>query len=385
MRTTVVVATFVASLSLAMANQGRALENTASAPVVSLTNTPTVLEADRIAKIRIELDRPAASEVSVVFFTQPLSALPGRDFLGFTRTVTFAPGDVVRTIEVEIRDDLIYEEPESMAVRIISAEGAQTGTDRSVINIIDDDPFPRLGVFFYSDVDEGFNPEACVPRVGEKVRCRDSQIYIDVEGGSEREIEVTVFTTDDTARQGRDYYGFAERVVIPPFTNFHVLNMKTVQDNVPEPEKYFFVQLVNPVGAVVAQPEPTRIKLIDDDNKPKIWIQTNKFVEGAAPVNQVEIRLDRPSNVDIRTVVYTDAIPSRPDPQATGRGQDYRGFTREVVIPAGELSTAIDIVIVDDDIAEEDEVFWIFMPGQVEGANVKHYGTGSLMTIIDND
>lgn len=383
MRTVVVVLTVVTNLSLAMAAQSQ--QSAVSVPVISLTSTPAVVEADRIARVQIELDRPAATAISVRFFTQPVSALPGRDFLGFTRTVTFAPGDIVRTVEVEIRDDSIYEEPESMAVRIINADGAQIGNGRSVINIIDDDPFPRLSVFSYADVDEGYGQDGCVARIGEEVRCRDSQIYIDVEGGSEREIEVTMYTTDGTARQGTDYYGFAQRVVIPPFTNFQAVNMKTVPDNVPEPEKYFFVQLVNPVGAIVAQPEPTRIKLIDDDDKPKIWIQTNKFVEGESPVNQVEIRLDRPSNVDIRTIVHTDSIPSIPDPQARGGGQDYRGFTREVVIPAGEISTAIDMVIIDDDIAEEDEIFWIFMSAQVENAYVKHFGRVSLMTIIDND
>lgn len=61
--TVISVIVMVTYFAVAMADQNPDLVD--SSPVLSITNTQTVTESDGVAKVRIELDRPAETEVRV--------------------------------------------------------------------------------------------------------------------------------------------------------------------------------------------------------------------------------------------------------------------------------------------------------------------------------
>lgn len=99
----------------------------------------TVDENAGTARVVVQLNQTSAQPVSVIIFTQSLSAVPGQDYYGKTERLTFEPGQTTRNFNVPILDDSASENTETISVRLANAVGATIDTDRAVIAINDND------------------------------------------------------------------------------------------------------------------------------------------------------------------------------------------------------------------------------------------------------
>src|SRR6185503_16228966 len=59
-------------------------------------------------------------------------------------TITFAPGQTMRSFQVPIIDDTIYEGTETVALGLNSPSGAVLGNAAATLEIIDNDPLPTV-------------------------------------------------------------------------------------------------------------------------------------------------------------------------------------------------------------------------------------------------
>jgi len=99
-----------------------------------------VAEDGNIAKVRVQLTPASGNTVSVLVFTQKLSATPGRDYYGDTRTLEFAPGETIKFFDVPILNDSEKEATEAILIRLKNATGGATiETDRAALDILDND------------------------------------------------------------------------------------------------------------------------------------------------------------------------------------------------------------------------------------------------------
>jgi hypothetical protein len=120
-------------------------------------NDVTVDEDAGYATFTVSLSSPSESTVTVDYSTSDGTATAGSDYTAVTSNLTFDPGELTQTIDIEIIDDELSEFKETFYVNLTNATNAEVGDDTGLGTIIDDEP--TLGRLFmvngYYDYDDG--------------------------------------------------------------------------------------------------------------------------------------------------------------------------------------------------------------------------------------
>jgi chitinase len=111
-------------------------------PSVNLSNA-TIAEGNtgtRAAAFTVTLSAAPMLPVTVAFDTANDTAISGSDYQGVTGTLTFAPGEISKTISVPINGDRFAEPNETFAVNLTSATNATIADGLGIGTILDDEP-----------------------------------------------------------------------------------------------------------------------------------------------------------------------------------------------------------------------------------------------------
>jgi sugar lactone lactonase YvrE len=103
-----------------------------------------------LAAFTVNLSAPSATPVTVNFNTINGSAIGGNDYDGVAGSLTFAPGQISRTILVSTLDDATIEGNESFVVNLSNAVGA-TIADGQGVGTIYDDELPPTKFYVVND------------------------------------------------------------------------------------------------------------------------------------------------------------------------------------------------------------------------------------------
>jgi len=96
----------------------------------------TVAESAGLARVTVSLSAAAATEVSVGYATTPGSASRRDDFYGTSGRLVFSPGQTQQQFEVQIIDDTVRENTETVNTRLYGSSGPVIGQRRGTISII---------------------------------------------------------------------------------------------------------------------------------------------------------------------------------------------------------------------------------------------------------
>lgn len=116
----------------------------AELPVLSVAGVDGA-EAGSPVKFTLSLSEASATPVTVHVATENGTALSGQDYAAVSTTVTFAPGETSRTIEVGVLDDSLLEGRETLSLRLTAPGGATIGTATATAGIVSND-LPSLGI-----------------------------------------------------------------------------------------------------------------------------------------------------------------------------------------------------------------------------------------------
>ena len=101
-------------------------------------------EADEAIAFTVSLSRAASGEVTVDYATRDGSAKAGEDYT-FTRgTLSFAVGDLEKTVSVPLLDDAIDEGEETFTLKLMNARGAAIGDGEATGTIENSDPLQKM-------------------------------------------------------------------------------------------------------------------------------------------------------------------------------------------------------------------------------------------------
>ena len=109
------------------------------APELSITSA-NVNEDAGTASFEVRLSAPSGRSVSVNYASADGTALAGSDYTSVSGTLNFSEGEVSKTIEVPILDDLIVEGPENFSINLSGPVNASVATSTGTATIIDNDP-----------------------------------------------------------------------------------------------------------------------------------------------------------------------------------------------------------------------------------------------------
>jgi len=112
-------------------------------------NKPSHIMKESCGQAQIEVERTngADGKIEVTWKTKDQSALHGKDFIGGEGTLIFDHGETIKTIDIEIVNDHMFEKDETFMIELLEVKtpGAKLGRlKRSVVTIVSDDEYQQM-------------------------------------------------------------------------------------------------------------------------------------------------------------------------------------------------------------------------------------------------
>ena len=335
-------------------------------PVAAIDDAAAPEDGGRMV-FTVRLSPASGREASLRWSTRDGTATAGDDYTSVTGgTVSFAPGETERTLEVELLEDGVHEGDETFTVTLSGPTGvalAGPGADSGATGTItDDEATPQLAI---ADAEAGESAGAMV-------------FTVTLDPPSTETVTAGWGTADGTATAGDDYEAVTGGTVsFAPGETERTLEVALLQDTVHEgPEaETFTVTLSAPGNAELGDATATG-SIADDDGEPTISISAAAAGEDAGTMI-FEVTLSVPVGGATATARWATA-----DGTATA-GRDYTGVTDGTVSFApGETARTVTVALDDDGTHEADETFTVSLRDPQNAVLGTAAATG---TITDDD
>jgi hypothetical protein len=316
--------------------------------------------------IEIKLNMYCTNTVTVDYKTVDETTTSGSDYTGISGTLTFAPGEISKTIYLSLIDDVGAEEDdETLYIVLENPSNTLLTQDTLTFTIHDDDNSNKINFSTASaSINEGDGTYTVTVTRSDNT------------GTSSVEYNVTGGTAINGASD--DYVLANGSVSFADTEGSKTFDITINQDAIDEDNETIIINLTNPSSASLGTVTEFTLTINDDDTDPTIQF-TNTTGQGSESFNPlyVDVELSAVSGKDI-SVNY-----SATDGTATNGGQDYNLVDGTLTIPAGETTGKIEIEIINDLVATADKDFTIDISAPTNatlGAN-----TNYAYTILDDD
>ena len=332
------------------------------------------------------------------------AASPGSDYTAASGTLTLAPGTTTARVEVATLPDDVSEADETFLVHLGTPANAALDDSTAVGAIRDDDGVPRV---FIADttVNEDDGPAI---------------FTVTLSHPSSQPVTVKYNTADGTAEDPDDYApDLVRTLTIPATFTGGEISVFIADDDEGEGTETFTITLTDPVNAVIAEGAGTAVGyIVDDEGQPRLTVSDAEECEDGSSTADCEVRICRiifPRPIEeLSACAAMLLLPGACQPgMCTGDGtlefsvqlshasseetsvrytifergavdpRDYVASSGTLRIPAGDVSAAIPVVLVDDAIDEEEvETFLLRLDDPVGVELVVAEAVG---TILDDD
>ncbi|MCZ2340934.1 MAG: hypothetical protein LC104_03960 [Bacteroidales bacterium] len=343
-------------------------------PVISVSggavqegNSPTTTTL----AFTISLDKASGQQVTVNYATVDGTALAGtgKDYTAATGTVTFAPGETVKTVLVTVLGDNYDEMNETFTVSLSNPSNATVNPTASVATgtILDDDATPVVEI---------------VPNPASVVEGNAITFTVQTVGGtlSDSPIVVTYSTSNGTAESGSDYTaGVLQTVTISAHNPSATFTIDTNNDSLNESSENFFVTLVSATNATVSTTANQATgEITDNDAAPTLSISDATATVTETPGGSVAtftVTLSTASGQPV-TVDYATANGT------ALAGTDYAATSGTLTFAPSETSKTITVAVNDDTEYDPGETFVVNLTNATHATISDAQGTA---TITDNE
>lgn len=204
------------------------------APPPSITlNDVTVTEGNtgtRSATFTVTLSAASMQAVAVTFVTANGTASAGSDYAAGLGTLTFAPGDVTKTITVLVTGDRLPEPNETFFVNLSNPTNATITDNQGVGTIVDDEPRVSVG-----DVSK---------KEGRKGQTTLFTFTVTLSSAYDQSVTMSYKTVDGTAKTSDgDYVGKTGTLTFAPGETTKTITIEVKGDSKKESDETFYLDL----------------------------------------------------------------------------------------------------------------------------------------------
>lgn len=311
----------------------------------------------------VTLSGPASTDVTVSYATSAGTATAGSDYTTTSGTLTFAPGEVAKTVNVSVIGDNVFELDETFTVSLSApSANATIATATATGTIQNDEAEPTLSI---NDVSIGEG----------NAGTKDMTFTVTLSGPSSQSISIDYATANDTATAGSDYSTAAGTLTFAPGTALtRTITVVVSGDTAIEPNETFFLNLANPINVLLAKAQG--IGTITNDDSRTVSIGDATATEGNPLTFTLTLSQAPPAGETVTvdwSLVDVTTLPA--DYGATVSGT--------VAFSGGQTSRTITIATVNDTLDETSETFEIRLSNP--SANVSVFDGTGVGTITDND
>ena len=281
----------------------------------------------------VVLDTATAEPITVNYGTIQGTATQGSDFLGTAGTLVFAPGELSKTITVEVNGDTTTEANEEFIVQLFSPINAVITDAQGVGTILNDDAIVTFADVVVTEGDSG-TATATFNVVLSNATSESISLGYQTAAGT---------ATPGLAAVGGDYIETNGTLTFAPGETSKSFTVAINGDTTVEDFETFVANLTLTSGSVQL-PDPQATGTIQNDDIALANISSPSVTELTGSNNTVSftVGLTTPNAFDVTVDVQTV------DGTATG-GSDYIALPpTTVTIPAGMTSVTQDVTIIGD-------------------------------------
>jgi len=198
----------------------------------------------------VSLSAASSQTVSCSFATADGTATAGSDYVAKSGALSFAPGEVQKSVGILVNGDTVDETQETFFLDISNVQNATVNTSRGTGFIVDDDG-PTISINDVSIL-EG--------NVGTKT----ATFTLTLSGPSVEAIAIRATTAPGTATASTDYNSANVVVTFQPGVVTRTLDVTINGDTTLEPNETFFVNLSEPFGTTISDGQGVGT-ILDDD------------------------------------------------------------------------------------------------------------------------
>ena len=330
-------------------------------PNISIDDV-VVGEKDGFAEFVVRLDTPGANIVTVRWGSDIRTA-GYSDFTDLSGYLTFAPGEMLKTIRIPITNDNIVEPIENIVVELYSPTQATIAKDIGTAFIVDNDaPSGTPGAHVGDPIVDEASGEV--------------SFVITLDRPSTSVVSISYATQDISALAGSDYVAASGVIRFAPGETAKTIKVGILNDSLNEGSESFALHLTNIVNAMM--PDPIGIATINRNDSaavatPAISINDITIVENGSYA-AFTVRFDAPGLNPV-TVRWASNIGT------AGYG-DFSDLSGYLTFAPGETVKSILIPITNDTTVEAVESFVVELFSATGATIGKNIG---LATIIDDD
>ncbi len=315
---------------------------------------------DSLGIFTVTLSQPSSQTVTVDHSTSGIEAIADRDFLANAATLTFAPGETLKTMTVTVIGDTLHEDTETFQVSLDNVVNATLGNSGAIATILDDDLPPALTIA-NSSASEG-----------------DEQLIFSLilDAPSGKDITVDYQTGNGTAIAPADYSAIpSSSLTFAPGETLQLVTVTVIDDLLDEADETVLINLTQGTNVTLGNSSATGT-ILDNDLAPIASISDalGSETDGQAVFT---VTLDAPSARPI-TVGYRTANDTAIAPE------DFTAVTNGAVTFApGETLQLMTVAILNDNLDEADtEQFRVELSSESNARLGTSVGIG---TLVDND
>ena len=320
------------------------------------TGTPVIRIGDQVVdetagtvSVTLTLDKPSVGNVSVNYATADGSAVAGSDYTAIpTHTVSFLPGEVTKTITIDLTNDATAEPGEYFDLLLSAPSGATV-------------PDARARVFVSpSDAAVVSAPAITVS----DATCGEGDGYLEfvvsLSAPSSQLVTVHYNNSNLTAANGSDYQALSGTLSFAPGQTNQVVRIPVLDNTTQENAEYLTLNLYSATNATIARQSGWG-SIADNDattGTPALSV-SDAIVDEAAARATFTVSLDKPSVSQV-TVSYATG-----DGTALAGGDYEAQAVQTLVFGPGEVSKTVTVDLRDDAGAEGSEYFDLFLGNPV--------------------
>ncbi len=327
---------------------------------LSITNQQLVEgdEGESMMVFTVTLAEGFDQAVTVAYQTANGSGTAGADYTATSGTLTFAPGELSKTIEVPILGDTTVEGDETFTVQLSEPTHAAIQTGSATGTILTDDAKLSISSQELLEGDEG-----------EKMMT----FTVTLNASLSRPVTVKYRTVDGTAVAGSDYTEKIGELTFAPGETSKTIQVPIIGDVVGEADETFTVELSEAENASIETAVGTGTIL----NDTKLTISDHQIVEGNDGAKLMVFTvtltdgLEQPVTVNYQTENGT---------ATAGANSDYLAASGTLTFAPGETTKTIEVPILGDTTVEGDETFTVKLSQATNATVSKDTGTGRILS-----
>lgn len=312
------------------------------------------------ATFTLSLSEASAQPVSVSWATANNTAIAGSDYTSASGTLTFAPGQTILYVTLDVLGESAIEATETFFVNLSGVTGAVLARTQATGTILNDDTSLSI-----SDVTVTEGNSGTVA----------ATFTVSLSAASIQTVTVNYATANNTAIAGSDYTSLSGTLTFAPGVTSQTVTVFVNGDTTLESNETFFVNLSAATNATVTDAQG--LGTIVEDDGVAVTVNDVTLTEGNSGTTTATFTVSL-SAASSQTVTVNYATSNG----SAAVGSDYVAKSGTLTFAPGQTSQTVSVVVNGDVLNEANETFYLNLSSATNATITDSLGVA---TIVNDD